>query len=271
MNPEWNPGFSSSKTNAFISGTQALTSSLPFIVALVADFLTGDYWMILILIVVFFLPGTLLVTLCAWPYLIGDEFPVELYRIGFQILLSTGNGGLDVIADVFGAKQFHPVHHKSQLNIYFTWSLVMAGVGGVMAELVYSMIANVEVTLSFGIMFITLVVALIIFLLGSKRYIVRRQDKQDSILTAWAAVSAIFCWKKRDGQVVACLPGFNKVKKSRGGSVRDDLVTAAKRLFMVIPVQGLFVPVNVSLLQMVSSWLLDVHMMCLYVWFEVCI
>ena len=43
-NPDWSPGFSSSKANTFISGTQALNSSLPFIVALVADFLTGDYW-----------------------------------------------------------------------------------------------------------------------------------------------------------------------------------------------------------------------------------
>ena len=209
--------------------------------------------MILILLVVFFLPGTLLITLCAWPYLLGDEFPIEPYRIGFQLLFSIGNGGLDVIADIFGAKQFHPVCHSSQLDSYFTWALVAGGAGGVAAELVYSMIANVQVTLSFGMMFIALLVAAILFVCGSKRYIVRRQNKQESLQTAWAAVSATFCWKKADnGRVVACPPGFNKVKKSRGGPVQDDLVTAAKRLFMVIPVQGLFVPVNFSLLQMVT-------------------
>ena len=56
-NPTWNPGFSSAKANTFISASMGLNNSLPFLVAFLADFLTGDYWMILILLIVFFLPG----------------------------------------------------------------------------------------------------------------------------------------------------------------------------------------------------------------------
>ncbi len=249
-NPTWNPGFSSSKAFAFISASMGLNNSLPFIVAFLADFLIGDYWMIMIILVVFFLPATVIITLCAWPYLLGDTFPIHLYQIGFQILFSMGNGGIDAIVDIFGAKQFHPIVHASQLDSYWVWSTVMAGVGGVTAVLVYSMIANVNVTISFGLMFIVLLIATLLFVYGTKRYIVRKNNMKDNVLTARAMISAALCWKRTEqGQVMACPPGFNKVKKSRGGSVRDELVTAARRLALVVPVQGLFIPVNVALSQ----------------------
>ena len=233
-NPEWSPGFSSTKANAFIASTQGLNNSLPFIIALVADFFLGDYWVILLLLIVFFLPGSLIVTLCAWPYQLGDTFPMKLYRIGFQILLTIGNGGIDAIVDIFGAKQFHPVLHKDQLDAYFVWATVSSGAGGITATMVYAMIANVNVTANYGLMTIALFVSTVLFILGTKRYIVRKNDRKENVLTAWAMLSAAFCWKKTEqGQVVACTPGFNKVKQSRGGGVRDDLVTAARRLALV--------------------------------------
>jgi POT family proton-dependent oligopeptide transporter len=229
-----------------------LNNSLPFLVAFLADFLTGDYWMILILLIVFFLPGIAIITFCAWPYLLGDEFPINLYRVGFQILYSIGNGGIDTIVDIFGAKQFHPVVHTNLLDSYFVWSAVMAAVGGLTAELVYSMTANAYVAISFGLMFFVLLIATLLFIYGSKRYIVRRNNMKDNVLTARAMFSAALCWKRTEqGQLVACPPGFNKVKKSRGGSVRDELVTAARRLALVVPVQGLFIPVNVAWSQVV--------------------
>ena len=230
-----------------------LNNSLPFLVAFVADFLTGDYWMILILLIVFYLPGIAIITFCAWPYLIGDEFPITLYRVGFQILYSIGNGGIDTIVDIFGAKQFHPVIHTYLLDSYFVWSAVMAGVGGVTAELVYCLTANAYVTISYGLMFIALLISTLLFVYGTKRYIVRKNNMKDNVLTARAMLSAALCWKTSEqGQLVACPPGFNKVKKSRGGRVRDELVTAARRLALVVPVQGMFIPVNVAWSQMVA-------------------
>lgn len=246
-NPTWNPGFSSSEANTFISASMGLNNSLPFLVGFVADFLIGDYWTILILLIVFFLPATVIITLCAWPYLLGNEFPIKLYRVGFQILFSFGNGGIDAIVDIFGAKQFHPIVHASRLDSYFVWSAVMAGVGGLTAELVYAMIANAYVAISYGLMFFVLLIATFLFIYGSKRYIVRKNKMKDNVLTARAMLSAALCWKRTEqGKVVACPPGFNKVKKSKGGSVRDELVTAARRLALVVPVQGLFIPVNVA-------------------------
>ena len=43
------------------------------------------------------------------------------------------------------------------------------------------------------------------------------------VLTARAMLSAALCWKRTEqGQVMACPPGFNKVKKSRGAEKRDQ-------------------------------------------------
>lgn len=115
---------------------------MPFVVAVFADFVTGDYWIILLLLFGFFIPGVLIVFLCAWPYLLGDTFNVQLLRVGMQVLYPIGSGGIDTICDIFGAKQFHPIQHSDRLGSYFIWATVMLAVGGVTAELVYSMIAN---------------------------------------------------------------------------------------------------------------------------------
>jgi len=98
------PGFSSAKAQAFENATLALNNSTPFIVALLTDIIIGEYWTLLVLLIVFFLPGTLIVTLCAWPYLLGDTFNLPLLRVGMQILYTIGSGGADVVTDIFGAK-----------------------------------------------------------------------------------------------------------------------------------------------------------------------
>lgn len=224
---------------------------MPFVIAVAADFATGDYWIIVLLLFGFFIPGLLIVFLCTWPYLLGETFNVQLLQVGMQVLYTIGAGGIDTICDIFGAKQFHPVNHSNRLGGYFVWATVMLSVGGLTAELVYSMIANVKVVAAFGSMLVCLVVASVLFLFGTKRYIVRKINKKDNLLTVRAAVESMRFWKKMDdGKLVVCRPGFEKVKESKGGHIRDDLVTAAMRLLMIIPVQGFFIPFNIALQQM---------------------
>jgi POT family proton-dependent oligopeptide transporter len=224
-----------------------LQSSLPFIIAAFADICAGDFWTLAILLCVFFVPGVLLIFLSAVPFLLGETFPLEIFRVGMQILYTVGSGGVDAICDIFGAKQFHPVRHAHLFEPYFVWTLVMAGIGGIVAEIGYSMIANVNVAISFGIMFIFIAIVTLLFFFGSKRYVVRKVNRGDLLLSGLAAVKASFCWKKADnGRIVACRPGFNKVKESNGGPIRDDLVSAARRLFLIIPVQALFIPGNLA-------------------------
>jgi hypothetical protein len=246
-NPNWYPGFSSSEANTFISSTQALQSSLPFIIAAFADMCAGDFWTLAILLCVFFVPGLLLIFLSAVPFLLGETFPIKILQIGMQILYTVGSGGVDTICGIFEAKQFHPVHHAHLIGSYFVWTTTAAGVGGVVAEILYSMIANVKVAISFGIMLIFIAIGTLLFFFGTKRYVVRKINRKNLLLSGLAAVKASFFWKKADnGRIVACRPGFNKVKESNVGPIRDDLVSAARRLFLIIPVQALFIPGNLA-------------------------
>ena len=120
----------------------------------------------------------------------------------------------------------------------------MVGVGG--------MTANFQVTPAFGTMFILLLAEpTALFVFGSKRYIVRKVDWVANILTLRATIESLFCWKKDNSndRVVACAPGFDKLKESKGGRIQDNLVTAAYRLLLIIPVQGFFIPVNLGVQQ----------------------
>ena len=99
----------------------ALNNTLPFVIALFADMGLGDYWAILIILLVFFLPGILIIFLCAWPHLLGDTFNVPLLRIGMQLLYTIGSGGVDTICDIFGAKvsPHSRGDHSYQLSYFF--------------------------------------------------------------------------------------------------------------------------------------------------------
>jgi len=120
-----------------------------------------------------------------------------------------------------------------------------------MAELVFSMIANVEITPAFGTMFLCVLVATALFIFGTKRYVIRKRDLKDNIVTVRALMESLFCWKKdnTNDRVIACPPGFDKLKESKGGRIKDDLVTAAYRMLLIFPVAGIFIPVDVIMNQ----------------------
>jgi hypothetical protein len=130
----------------------------------------------------------------------------------------------------------------------------MAGVGGLTAELGYSMIANFKLTPAFGAMFVVLAAATTIFIFGTKRYIVRKRDRKANLATIGAAVESTFCLKrdKANNRFEACLPGFDKLKESKGGHIKDELVTAAFRLLLIVPIQGFFIPINLGFQQMTN-------------------
>ena len=52
----------------------------------------GDFSTILILMVLFSLPGLILMILAAWPELLGPEFNKDVMRVGMLILYPIGNG-----------------------------------------------------------------------------------------------------------------------------------------------------------------------------------
>jgi len=79
-----------------------LQSSLPFIIAAFADICAGDFWTLAILLCVFFVPGVLLIFLTSVPFLLGETFPLDIFRVGMQILYTVGSGGVDASVTSLG-------------------------------------------------------------------------------------------------------------------------------------------------------------------------
>jgi len=103
----WSPGFSNEKSAQFQATTAALVNTVPFIIGVGADCLIGDYWMLIVVLFVFFVPGSILIFLSSWPFLLGGgTFPLEVFKVGILYLYPFGGGGVDTIGDIFGAKQF---------------------------------------------------------------------------------------------------------------------------------------------------------------------
>lgn len=252
----WSPGFSSSKASTFVASTLALVNTVPFVVGVAADCLIGDYWASIIVLIVFFVPGSLLIFLSSWPNLLGGgTFPFKVFKTGMIYLYPMGGGGVDTLLDIFAAKQYHPLLQDDQIEKFFIWAFVANAAGGTLATVGFAMIANVSITGSFFFMLLMISIATFLFCVYSKRYVVRRLQHKWILLTWRAALESVFCWKKSSeegGKIVPALPGFEKVKETKGGNVRDDLVDAAKRLLMIIPVQGIFIPFSIPYTQVLT-------------------
>lgn len=252
----WSPGFSNSKAARFVATSTALVNTFPFVVGVAADCLIGDYWASIIVLLVFLVPGSLLIFLTSWPNLLGGgTFPFQVFKTGMIWLYPMGGGGVDTLVDIFAAKQFHPTLQDDQIEKFFIWAFVANAAGGTLATVGFAMIANVSIAGSFLFMFIIISIATFLFCVYSKRYVVRRLKHKWILLTWRAALESVFCWKKSSEEgrkIVPAMPGFEKVKTTNGGSVRDDLVDAAKRLLMIIPVQGIFIPFSIPYAQVLQ-------------------
>lgn len=102
---EWNAGMSAIAASSYVSISTAVAYSTPFIGAVLADCVFGDYWSILVGAIFFYIPGLLLITLSSVPYLLGDTFNEMALAFGLLFLWPLGTGIVKSIVNVFGAKQ----------------------------------------------------------------------------------------------------------------------------------------------------------------------
>jgi len=136
--------------------------------------------------------------------------------------------------NIFYVQNSDPILQDDQIEKFFVWATVANAAGGTLSTVGYSLIANASVPGAFLFIAIMVCIATIIFCFYTKRYVVRKLNYKDILLTWKAFLQASFCWKRapEEGRIVPAVPGFNKVKASKGGSVRDDLVDAAMRLLL---------------------------------------
>ena len=118
-NADWNPGFTSIDAASYVSISTAVAYTTPFIGAILADSVLGDYKSILFGCLCLYLPGLLLVALTTVPGLLGETFNTTALSVAVLFLWPMGTGLIKSVVNVFGARQFHPFLQSSLIESYY--------------------------------------------------------------------------------------------------------------------------------------------------------
>jgi POT family proton-dependent oligopeptide transporter len=100
--PKWNAGMAAVTASSYVSVSVAVAYTTPFLGALLADSLLGDYWSILVGALVFYIPGLFLIAFTTIPGLLGKEFNTTVLGVGLLFLWPTGTGVVKSIVNIFG-------------------------------------------------------------------------------------------------------------------------------------------------------------------------
>ena len=89
-NEDWNAEFTSVKAASFVSLSTMVAYTTPFVGAILADVVWGDYKSILFGLFCFYVPGVTIMTLTSVPGLFGEEFNESLLTLALVVLWPLG-------------------------------------------------------------------------------------------------------------------------------------------------------------------------------------
>ncbi|CAB9496304.1 Peptide transporter family 1 [Seminavis robusta] len=171
-NPDWNPGLNSVAAASFVSTSTAVAYTTPFIGAILADALLGDYWSILAGSIGLYLPGILLVALTSVPYFLGDTFNKPALFTALLFLWPMGTGIIKSVVNVFGAKQFHPILQSNLIEQYYVNFYISINVGALVGITLVPILAQHNVTTAYLLPVSFLALGILIFVSGTPRYVI---------------------------------------------------------------------------------------------------
>ena len=170
-NEDWNAGFASVKATSFVSMSTMVAYTTPFVGAFMADSLWGDYKSILFGLLLFYLPGLLLLALTTIPYFLGDTFNEALLTLGVLFLWPMGTGIVKSIVNVFGAKQFHPLLQSSMIESYYVNFYMCINIGALAGIGIIPIVAQHNITFAYSWPVTLLALGALIFVAGTPRYV----------------------------------------------------------------------------------------------------
>jgi POT family proton-dependent oligopeptide transporter len=170
-NEDWNAGFTSVKAASYVAMASAVAYTAPFLGAYLADVTLGDYNTILFGYTCLYLPGVFLLTLTTIPGLLGDEFNKSALAFALLVLWPLGTGVIKSVVNVFGAKQFHPLLQSSLIETYYVRFYMCINIGALIGGFLSPILAQHNITYSYGMCCVMLACALTMFLSGTPRYI----------------------------------------------------------------------------------------------------
>ncbi|CAL5212093.1 unnamed protein product [Lathyrus oleraceus] len=180
------------------SGTASL---LPLLGAFVADSFLGRYRTIVLASLIYILGLGLLTLSAILPSLTicSPQSQVILFFTSLY-LVAIGQGGHQPCVQAFGADQFdeqHPKEHRDRSSFFNWWSFATA-TGCILTLPILNYIQdNYSWVLGFGIPFLVMIIALIVFLLGTVtyRFNIKDNDKSPFLRIGRVFVAAIRNWQ----------------------------------------------------------------------------
>lgn len=88
----WNANMTATEAASMTSLSVAVAYSSPFLGAILADGLLGDFWNIVFGTSLLYIPGIILIALTTIPQLLGSTFNLHVLCAGLFVLISPGNG-----------------------------------------------------------------------------------------------------------------------------------------------------------------------------------
>ena len=133
----------------------------------------------------------------------------------------------------------------SQLESYYVNFYLAINVGSLLGTTLVPVLAQLNFSVAYTLPACALGLGLLVFVLGSKRYVRRPPEK-----------AALFTTFKLLGRQLVCKP-FEASKTSNGGDIHDSFVDGVKRLILVIPISLLILPFIIAYSQMSTIFVLQ--------------
>eukprot|EP00978_Attheya_sp_CCMP212_P008678 scaffold20416_cov51-Attheya_sp.AAC.2 len=241
-NEDWNAGMSSVAASSYVSVAIAIAYTAPFCGAFLADSL-GEYTSILIGVLVFYLPGVLIIVVTTVPHLTGAEFDTHLLKLGLLVLWPLGMGIIKSIVNVFGAKQHHPILHFSLVESYYVSFYVCINMGAVLGGILVPIIAQHNVTVAYMIPVGMLGSGLLVFVAGTRRY-VKSAPSHD--------LCPSLCPKSSSS------PAYDNDDDEENDSYNSNINGNNNRgLWTIFKISALIIPFNIAYSQMATSFIIQ--------------
>ena len=195
-----------------------------------ADGFIGDYWNIIFGTGFLYIPGLVLIALVSYPYVLGDTYNMGVLKVGMLVLYPIGAGFIKSVVNIFGAKQYHPRLQSGLVSSYYVNFYIAINIGSIFGGIIIPLLARKNTAVSYTIPAIVLFVGLVIFILGTKRYVRAKPRKKALWTSLYILCSPLYC------------KSYDSHKKSNGGATEDDFVTGIFHLLAVFPATMLIVP-----------------------------
>mmetsp|Transcript_5492 Transcript_5492/g.13866 ORF Transcript_5492/g.13866 Transcript_5492/m.13866 type:complete len:726 (-) Transcript_5492:3153-5330(-) len=186
----WNAGMEAVSASTYVAVSVAVAYTTPFIGAVLADGMLGDYWTLLFGTLVFYLPGLILIALTTIPGVLGYDFNKAALATGLLFLWPVGTGIVKSVVNVFGARQFHPLLQSSLIESYYVNFYMSINIGALVGGIVVPLTAQVNVSVAYFMPVAMLTIGIAVFLTGTQRYVRKNPTNSDLFSTKVARPEA---------------------------------------------------------------------------------